>query len=88
MYSSPYESDSGQRVCCTYVYTLLPLSMQAKCDSLQERLTHAVEESEARRKHEQIMVQQMNVRSGLVHVCVCVCVCVCIYRIRLKNSSF
>ena len=57
-------------------------SLQAKCASLQEGLTLAVEESEARKQHEQILVQQMNVRNGLVcartHVCVCTCVCVCV----------
>ena len=51
---------------------VLPLLMQAKCDSLQESLTHAVDKSKARKQHEQIMVQQMNVRSGLVRARVCV----------------
>ena len=51
---------------------VLPLLMQAKCDSLQESLTHAVEKSKTRKQLEQIMVQQMNVRSGLVRARVCV----------------
>ena len=64
---------------------LLPPPMQASCTSLQQNLaqtqqslTQALEESEARKQHEQILMQQLNVRRGLlyelmctVHACVC-----------------
>ena len=64
---------------------LLPLPMQASCSSLQQSLaqaqqslTQALEESEARKQHEQILVQQLNVRRGLLYKLMCtVRTCVC-----------
>ena len=57
---------------------LLPLPVQAKCTALQQSLAQALEESEARKQHEQILVQQLNVRRGLLYKLMCtVRTCVC-----------
>ena len=46
---------------------VIAIPMQVMSSTLQKSLAQALEESEARKQHEQILEQQLNVRSGWLH---------------------